>query len=124
MTEIEMKRDMDLIRKILLKVESEEHGFAPEKMEIDGYTQEQIEYHAVLLGEAGLAEIVNVTAFRNKSPQAKVIRLTWAGHEFLDSARENNIWNQAKDKINKIGGATIPIWTALLTELIKKQLGL
>ena len=122
-TDIDLKRDMDLIRAMLLAIEAHPSGFAPE-IEIDGYTQEQIGYHATLLGEAGLAVILDETAFRDKSPQAKVIRLTWAGHEFLDSAREKNIWNQAKDKISKIGGATIPIWTAVLTEIIKKQLGL
>jgi hypothetical protein len=115
---------MDLIRKILLKIETYEHGFAPPKIEIQGYTQEQIGYHAILLGEAGLAEIVESSCEESESPSAIILRLTWAGHEFLDAARENNIWNQAKDKISKVGGATIPIWTAVLTEIIKKQLGL
>jgi hypothetical protein len=118
-----MRRDMDLIRKMLLAIEADEHGFAP-RIEIQGYTQEQINYHAVLLGEAGLAKVTEVTSMGSESPEAIIIRLTWAGHEFLDAARENNIWNQAKDKISKIGGATIPIWIAILTEIIKKQLGL
>ena len=118
-----MKRDMDLIRKILLAAESDAHGLRP-KLEIQGYTQEEIQYHTFLLGEAGLAKVVNETNFGSKSPEAMFINLTWQGHEFLDSARENQIWNQAKDAIGKIGGASIPIWTALLTELIKKRLGL
>ena len=120
---INMKRDMDLIRAMLLAIEADEHGFIS-KVEIPGYTQEQINYHAYLLGEAGLAEVMNVTHHEGKSPEALIRNLTWAGHEFLDSARENTIWNQAKDKINKIGGATLPIWIALLTELAKKQIGL
>lgn len=118
-----MKRDMDLIRAILLTIESHEHGFAP-KIEIPNYTQEQINYHAYLLKEAGLVQAIDITSMSSEGPEAMITRLTWAGHEFLDSARQNNIWNQAKDKINKIGGATLPIWTALLTELIKKQIGL
>jgi len=123
--EVAMKRDMDLIRKILLVVESEVHGFAPEKLEIDGYTQEQIEYHAVLLGEAGLAEVVDMTTYADKSPQGKIIRLTWLGHEFVDSARENQVWNQAKDLIiNKVGGATIQIWMLVLAGYIKTTLGI
>jgi hypothetical protein len=122
----EMKRDMDLIRAMLMTIESNPSGFAPKKIEIPGYTDdEQIKYHAFLLGEAGLAQVVNITAHDSKSPEAMVIRLTWAGHEFLDSARENQIWNQAKDLIiSKVGGASIQIWIALLTELVKKKLGL
>ena len=120
---IDMKRDMDLIRKMLLAIEEDPHGFAP-KIEIQGYTREQIGYHAVLLGEAGLAKIIDMTLEESKTPEAIVERLTWAGHEFLDSARENRIWNQAKDKIAKIGGASIQIWLMILTEFIKKELGL
>ena len=120
---INMKRDMDLIRAILLTIEEEPHGFAP-KIEISGYTQEEIDYHAILLGEAGLAKVVEVTAFGDKSPQGTVTQLTWAGHEFLDSARENKRWNQAKDMISKVGGASIQIWMMLLSELIKKNLGI
>lgn len=119
-----MKRDMDLIREILMAIEEDPHGFAPKNIEIDGYTEEQIKYHAVLLGEAGLVNVVDVTNFGSKSPEAVIIRLTWAGHEFLESARENQIWNQAKNLINKIGGASIHIWMMLLTELVKKKLGL
>ncbi len=39
--EIDMKRDMDLIRAMLLAIEAHPTGFAP-KIEISGYTQEQI----------------------------------------------------------------------------------
>jgi hypothetical protein len=121
---ITMKRNMDLIRKMLLAVEAEEHAFAPENIEIEGYTQDEIGYHATLLGEAGLAEVVDLTTYGSNSPEAKVLRLTWAGHEFLDASRESHRWNQAKDKISEIGGASISIWMALLTELMKKNLGI
>jgi hypothetical protein len=119
---IGMKRDMDLIRTMLLTIEANEHGFV-NNIEIEGYTQEEIGYHAYLLGQAGLANVSNVPV-RSESPRAIIRNLTWEGHEFLDATRENSIWNQAKDKINKIGGATLPIWTALLTELLKQKLGL
>ena len=118
-----MKRDMDLVRAILLTIEGEPRGFAPE-IEISGYTQEQINYHAILLGEAGLAKVFDMTAHGDKSPQAKITQLTWAGYEFLDSARENKRWNQAKDLIGKVGGASIQIWMVLLSDLIRKNLGL
>ncbi|NBK26280.1 MAG: DUF2513 domain-containing protein, partial [Spirochaetia bacterium] len=45
-----MRRDMDLIRLILLDVEGEE------KPDLSGYTQEQITYHKYLLIDADLAE--------------------------------------------------------------------
>ncbi len=39
-----MKRDMDLVREILLAIDSHEKGYAPQKMEFEGYTDEQIGY--------------------------------------------------------------------------------
>lgn len=119
-----MKRDMDLIRAILLEVEAAPSGFAPSNIEIPGYTQEQIRYHAYLLNEAGLVNGIDVTSHGSKGPEMLITKLTWKGYEFLDSARENKIWNQAKGMIYKVGGASLPIWTALLTDIIKKQLGL
>ena len=120
---IAMKRDMDLIRLMLLTIEADDHGFAP-KIEIPGYTQEQIGYHAVLLGEAGLAKVHDITCMESDSPVAMISRLTWTGHEFLDAARENNRWNKAKDTIGKIGGASLPVWMDILVELAKKAIGL
>ena len=119
-SDIIMKRDMDLIRAMFMSIEADEHGFAP-KIEIPNYTQEEIGYHAILLGEAGLAVVSELTAFGAPSPVGKVTRLTWAGHEFLDAARDKTIWNQAKDKI---GSATIQVWMTVLSALALKKLGL
>ena len=114
--DIIMKRDMDLIRAMLLKIEEYPHGYSPQ-IEIDGYDGEQIGYHAVLLGEAGLAVVENTSAHGANSPSAMVVRITWSGHEFLDAARDKTIWNQAKDKI---GSATIQVWMTVLSTLALK----
>src|SRR3989304_437946 len=108
---------------MLLMVEAHPSGFAP-KIEIRGYTQEQIGYHAVLLEEAGFAKVIKTTSFGSKSPEAMMTQLTWAGHEFLDSAREIKRWNQGNDLIVKVGGASIHKWVAILSQLIKRELGL
>ena len=115
---------MDLIRKMLFVLEAHPPGFFLDKVEILGYTQEQIDYHAWLLGQTGLAEVIETAATGSSSPEALIRSLTWQGHEFLDAARDNTRWNQAKDKVQKIGGATMPVWTALLTEIAKKTIGL
>lgn len=46
-----MKRDLDLIRKMLLAIEESPSGFAPE-LKFPGYTDAQIGYHAYLLIDA------------------------------------------------------------------------
>lgn len=47
-----MKRDMDLIRLILLKLEGKENV----NSDLAEYTKNQVNYHKALLLEAGLAE--------------------------------------------------------------------
>lgn len=37
-----MQRDMNLVRDILLSLEAESSGFAPDHLEIEGYTEAQI----------------------------------------------------------------------------------
>lgn len=120
-----MKRDMDLIRAMMLSIEDSPSGLAPEKIEVStDYTQDEIYYHTLLLGDSGFAQIREDMPISSRTPHARIMRLTWAGHEFLDAARENQTWNQAKDAIGKVGGATIQIWVAVLTSIIQKKLGL
>lgn len=119
-----MKRDMDLVRSILMTVEEHQHGFAPRDVAFEGFTEEQIGYHAYIMIEGGLVEGADVTTRGSDSPEAIITRLTWAGHEFLESAREPSRWKQAKELIKPVGGASIAVWTAVLTDLVKKNLGL
>lgn len=119
-----MRRDMDLVRALLMRAESEHSAYAPEKIEINGYTEEQIGYHALLLNEAGLVKAVEVTTMGSPSPEARISRLTWDGHEFLDSAREPARWEKTKDLVNKVGGASIQLWMAVLTAYAKEALGI
>jgi hypothetical protein len=53
-----MKRDMELIRNILLAVEASPTAWAPsavQELQMEGYTEEEVGYHALLIIEAGLA---------------------------------------------------------------------
>ena len=51
---IKMKRDMDLCRLILFKIEDEYRSTGLSNLQIDGYDIETIAYHCDLLFEAGL----------------------------------------------------------------------
>jgi hypothetical protein len=120
-----MTRDMDLVRKILLEIESHEHGFAPRQFSIDGYTQEQIAYHVHLMGQAGLLQVADVTHFGSKSPEAIPSRMLWAGHDFLDAARSDTVWNRAKKQLgNEWASVPFEILKQLLFRLASQAVGL
>ena len=93
-----MKRDFDLVRTILLGIEANEDAIGNGWItlgKINGYSQEQVSYHVSLLHEAGLIKAIDLS--NNLSFYWEPKRLTWYGHEFLDSARNENIWGNAKN---------------------------
>ncbi len=120
-----MQRDMNLVRKILLALETSAHGHAPLGMEIEGYSEEQIGYHVHLLGQAKLLTVEVTTGWGSQSPKAIPTSITWEGHEFLDSARDETIWSKAMKKAGDVGGPlSLTVLKSVLDSLLKGQLGL
>jgi hypothetical protein len=119
-----MKRDMDLVRKILLAMNDHEHGFVMEELELDGYTQEQIGYHCFLLDEAGLIQASDVSTDDTPSPCALPVRLTWEGHEFIENAQNDKVWGQAKEAVGKIGDVSFSVWASVLSQIVMSNLGI
>jgi hypothetical protein len=61
-----------------------------------GAAQLQIEYQVLLLHEAGL--IWAIDAKTTKAPLAMLqVRLTMAGHEYLDAIRDEEGWRRTKE---------------------------
>lgn len=121
-----MQRDMELIRKIALTIEASSTGYAPDRLEIDGeYTSEQIGYHAHLMMQAGLATGTDITTLGGSSPAAMLQSLTWTGHEFVEAARDDTRWKKAMGVVKDKGGSvTLSVLVQLLTEMMRKSLGL
>lgn len=121
-----MKRDLDLARNILLAVENNENavGASFVIIEIPNRSQKEISYHVELLHEAGLIEAKDFSR-GSRHYEWYPERLTWLGHEFLDSARDEDLWNRAKNKLTKeTKNFSLGMLKTVLTELAKKGLGL
>ncbi|NQU21047.1 MAG: DUF2513 domain-containing protein [Candidatus Nealsonbacteria bacterium] len=119
-----MKRNMDLVRSILLAIEESKTGYAPRDLRIEGYTEEQIGYHIYIMKEGGLVNGTDVTTMDDNGPTAVATSMTWTGHEFLDAARESERWKEAKSLLDKVGGAALGVWQTVLTKLVLKNLGM
>jgi hypothetical protein len=116
---------MELIRKLVFALEDSPSGFAPTPLEIEGYTDEQVGYHAYLIIDAGLAVGSERTHLGSSSPEALLTSLTWAGHEFAEAARDETRWKKAMDIVQEKGGSiTLSVLIQLLTNLMKSTLGL
>ncbi|MBN2684956.1 MAG: DUF2513 domain-containing protein [Pontiellaceae bacterium] len=112
-----MRRDMDLIRDIMFKIEESENNlYEPFHVFIDGVDDETVSYHVWLLDDAGLILAENATTCSGYEIDAKC--LTWKGHEFLQSIRDDTVWNKAKEKVLKPAAS----WSfTLLSEWLKME---
>jgi hypothetical protein len=97
-----MKRDLDLVRKILFETERKPSPRGLVNLQIPGYSEEEVSYHVKLLADAGLIEAQDLSTMHGFSWQPKA--LTWEGHEFLDAARNDTVWNRTKDEVKEKGG--------------------
>ena len=91
-----MKRDWELVRKILTALESKSSTqdiLNPK--EVEGYNEETVSYHIQLLIEAGLIE-GTCSKVLNAPLHCVAYRLTWGGHEFIDEIRTDTVWNKVK----------------------------
>ena len=119
-----MIRDLNLIRKLILAAEAGPTGYVQDEIEINGYSEEQIGYHAYLLVNAGLAKGIDVTTIGDTSPQWTILHLTSAGHDFADAARDESIWQKAAGIAKeKAGNVTLDVMKQILIHLINKTLG-
>jgi hypothetical protein len=118
-----MQRNMDLVRTILMRIEHSPSGRATHPFGIEGFTPEQVGYHAHIMKADGLIEGIDVTTMHSTGREVVPTALTWKGHEFLDLARDQKRWNQAKAIIAKVGSAPISVWMKVLNDLVLRELG-
>lgn len=120
-----MKRNMDLVRQILLALEAHEDPAGMANVEIDGQQQAEVNCHLTIMVEAGLIygqeyshEAVDDTIWM-------YVRMTWRGHDVLDAARDDARWAKVKAQLEATGGAwTLAILEQLLAGGLRADLGL
>lgn len=110
-----MKRGMDLVRKILLEASAREGACMGKNPAIEGYSDDQVAHHVYLMKHGGLVEAAEWRPLDGSPPTAILTSVTWVGHDFLDAARNETVWNQARAKA---GAAGVELSFATLKELL------
>lgn len=132
-----MKRNWDLLRWILDTAEScgsghpivltkgAQYSSAHYKLDIGERNFEEVCEHVLLLGDAGLAEVQDLGRTYDGLSGVVIDRLTMAGHDFLDTARDESRWSKAMATVNEKGGAvTVGVLIQILAALMKQSFGL
>jgi len=125
-----MKRDMDLMRYIMLYLEenmnaskfysSDDIDFSKFSKDIDNNI---INEHLMLLLKNDFIDAVY--AGSEVEPITFMIkRITNEGHDFLDSLRDDEIWNKVKEATINAGGFTLSFMVELGKEYVKERLGI
>jgi predicted ArsR family transcriptional regulator len=119
-----MKRDMELIRKILLQAEeTDEEALVSTWFRVSGYDDAIVASHIELLQEAGLVKASVVESGQAGAALARIFRLTWSGHDFLDSARNQTLWKKALNLVkDKLGTASFEVLKFVLVQEAKEIL--
>ena len=119
-----MKRDLDLVRQILLQIEALPAGPAAQ------YRMSEIEdpvllAHLELLIDAGL---VNGKIARSHGARGDVISvtgLTWQGHEWVEMVRSQSVWNETKSTLTERASAmTFELTKEVAGRILRARLAL
>lgn len=115
-----MKLDYDLIRGILLYIEN----VADESttIHIDFICEQfkeiespKVRYHVKYLRDANFIE---------HQRDVHIIDITPSGRDYLNSVRDNSVWEETKKKFQPLGTVTLSVVSEIAKSLILNRLGL
>ncbi|MBE2188430.1 MAG: DUF2513 domain-containing protein [Candidatus Kapabacteria bacterium] len=129
-----MKRDMELIRNILLAIEAHPKANAKRdeiynslNPELQGFEfqNDTIYEHIKLLKEANIIDYDLVEYLGGKYDMPNGIRITWDGHEYLASIKNDAVWSNIKARLGKESiNAPVEIIKQLGISLLQNAFGL
>lgn len=143
-----MKRDLELLRNILLRLETEDYtkinkitvetfvnplGLSDEKdpfgdpRDLSPFEQEaaKVSYHLQLLLDEYFIEATDAPILGRSYKNFYIKRMTSRGHDYLDSIRSPQLWKSTKDKLGDfIESASLATIAAVGQSIIKNHLGI
>lgn len=124
-----MRRDLDVIRDLLLRAEASEHPWYPigqyervSHCEEDGFSLDTkltpLELYQIdKLKDAGFI------LSRSDDHDFVYFEITWIGHDYLDAIRDSGVWEETKSKVRDAGGSfTLELVKKIAIALAKKKL--
>jgi hypothetical protein len=120
-----MKREMNLVRAILMEVEQQEMVDSQHRIHIENYDPAIVNYHIHVMKQGELLSAIDVKDQSNPIPKYSAVCLTWQGHEFLEVARDETRWERAMGVVQNQGNSvTVGILIQILSSFMKSAFGL
>lgn len=125
-----MKRNVHLVRKILLATERADEAIAFDNiMQLAKAINEEdygpLYFHVDILVESGYIKLIGPNEKVLDYNKYMIYHLTSKGCDLLDSIRDDSIWAQIINELDKVGGsASLEIVKAIADRIICFQLGI
>lgn len=121
-----MKRDMDLVRRILIEAERlpDDDPMAAIRG-IGGVSDTVFARHVALMQQAGLVQAPMERGGGRMRELGTVRGLTWDGYDFLDAVRSDSIWAKTQSAIASAAGSVpFDLLKAVAMSLLQSKLGI
>lgn len=131
-----MKRDLDLVRSLLLKCEESperifdigrhdwtDHDMRERQLIVRDWDDDEV-FHLDLLTQAGF-----IKRSVCEHSDVEVFEITWAGYDYLDAVRDEGVWTRTKGVVANAGGSLAidvikSVAISVAKDQIKKHTGL
>ena len=122
-----MKRDMEIIRKVMIAIEEQYKDVALYELKVTDLDMKTIAYHCKILHDGGFISDYVAQFASDELYSFGVGSLTWRGHEFLDKIRDETIWEKTKSTIENKGLPMVidvvkDVATAIIGEMTKSAI--
>ena len=114
----------DCVRDVLLCVEhcsfGERRNLEKLQERLPNYTEEDLWYTCIKLEEGGYLDLMTAQYLRMPLPSIQQINdLTYSGHEFLNTIREQGTWDKVKGVAKKAGVFSLKTLGEIAQEVAK-----
>ncbi|MGN1297706.1 MAG: DUF2513 domain-containing protein [Clostridia bacterium] len=121
-----MKLNNECVRDLLIYLEDNlnyHERLYVHEIKLKNYSSDELLYTAEKLKEANFLNCFGGRYSKYNLPLS-IDSITYQGHQFLDSIRDEDVWSNAKSKIKTVASVTLPILQDLCTCYLKLKLGL
>ena len=116
-----MKRDMDLIREILLEMEKSTRPLDVSVFVTTARPKEYVGYNIDLMEQAGLITTSKLPADNDPYYFYQVKTITWEGQEFLANVKDEQNWKKAKLAIaQRAGDVSFELLKTIVSTIAQK----
>ena len=126
-----MKRDLDLIREIMLVLEDKmeydknfQSAHLIEVIQDKTLSAEKLAYHVGLLVENDFIKAKEYKYQSGEPTDYLINTITSQGQDFIDTIRQDTTWNKIKEKAYEIGGYSLPLLADIGFGILKDKIGI